>query len=91
MDFNWTLVVPYLILPLIGILGKLLLDRLSRIETKAEDSISESQARQLLVDKIEPLQDDIKEIKVSLNGLIERTYVHNRPPKYIQTGERDRK
>lgn len=86
MQIHILTLLPYTLIPILGFVAKLLSDRLSRIEQQAESSVSEPQVRQILSDKLEPIQDDIREIKHSLNGLIERSYVQNRPSKHVRTG-----
>jgi septation ring formation regulator EzrA len=63
----------YIILPLLSGLGSFLLknmyDRIDMLEKRLRDTMTEQEVRQLLGDKIDPVQDNIKEIKEKIDKL----------------------
>ncbi len=64
----FTLIAP-LIAILIGYIMKTMVDRINKLEQKVEATISEPEVRTILNDKLNPIQDDLKEIKNSIKQL----------------------
>lgn len=63
----------YVILPLVSGLGSFLLktmhDRIDMLEKRMQDRMTEQEVRQLLGDKIDPVQENIKEMKEKMDKI----------------------
>ncbi len=74
MNVEWLNVVWYIIAPMvityIGYTMKSHVDRIESMEKKLADKLDESQVRLLMSDKIDPIKEDIKEIKEMLNHIL---------------------
>lgn len=70
-----TAALPYILVFVVtGVLGfavNSVLHRINRVEVKTDLSITENSVRQILSDKLEPIQDDISIIKSDIKQLIE--------------------
>lgn len=77
--------VLYVGLPLILGAGayvvKSVLLRISELEEKVNDAVTETQVRQLLGDKIDPIKEDLEEIRLSINKLFELYLKQMKPEK----------
>lgn len=70
MDISLSQLAYYLIIPLIAWVCKVLvINRIEALERKVETMVNETQVRQILCDKIDPVQADVKEIKQDLKQL----------------------
>lgn len=69
------LVVVYGVLPLVGGIGtffvKSVLTRLNMLERELPAKPSEQEVRQLMLDKLEPLRDDVKDLNNKIERIIE--------------------
>lgn len=54
-----------------GFLIRSVLGRISILESRIQDSMSEVKVRQLIQDKYDPIQEDIHEIKDKLNKIFD--------------------
>lgn len=65
----------YVILPgicgLVSFFIKSILNRITRIESILNTKVDEQEVRQLLADKVEPLREDVQELKVKLDKIID--------------------
>ena len=68
-------VILYAILPvlitLVSYIVRGIMQRLERLESGLTDKISEQEVRQILTDKLEPVTDDLKEIKDKVDKVID--------------------
>jgi hypothetical protein len=76
MTMDWIQVgLVYIAIPILIGLGRFLmqslLNRLSILEHQIDIKVDEPRVRQLLSDKIDPLQEDIAELKVRLDKIID--------------------
>jgi len=71
---EWLNIVYYVITPIVimyaGHCMKSHVDRIEEIEKKLMTKIDEPEVRTILSDKIDPMKEDIKEIKQMLNHLL---------------------
>ena len=73
MDFQQ--LFPYIVAPLILAMGSFLFNsiwkRLDALEARVQTAMTEAAVRQVINDKIDPLREDIIEIKQKLNQLLD--------------------
>lgn len=58
----------------LGIFGYLVKDalgRLKRVEKSLEDKVTEQAVRQIVADKLDPIKEDLDEIKARVNQLLD--------------------
>lgn len=75
MDESIRMVVFYIIVPivftLIGFIARNFHMRLSQLEVEMPKKLDQSEVRQIVADKIDPIREDIHEIKEDLGKLID--------------------
>lgn len=75
MDIDLLLKLSYILVPIClsaaGYFVRAILKRLDVVEAKLEKTITESEVRQLLADKIEPLREDVLEIKRKIDRIFD--------------------
>lgn len=68
-------ILVYVLLPTIVGAGayfmKSFLDRVHTLEIKVQDKINETECRQLLSDKLDPLVNEIKDLKIQVTKIID--------------------
>lgn len=68
-------IVLYVIIPillsLVGYIRRIDVERIAKLEAKVDTTMSDVEVRQLLVDKLEPVTEDLKEIKVKMDKVID--------------------
>jgi hypothetical protein len=73
-------ILTYVIIPLVIGMGTFIvrstLNRLDILETKIEQKVSESAVRTIMDDKLDPIREDVKEIKETIKNLYD-LYVQN--------------
>lgn len=70
MDITLTQILYWAALPLLAYFFKsLVINRIEQLETKVESMINEPQVRQIIADKLDPIQLDVQEIKNDLKSL----------------------
>lgn len=70
IDFSITQLIYLGVLPAIAWAFKVLvINRLEKLEEKVETMVNEVQVRQIISDKIDPVQQDLREIKSDLKHL----------------------
>lgn len=73
MDIDITLKVAYVVVPilvgLVGVYFRNLEARISKIEEQTQIFVTKAELRQALQDKIEPIREDISEIRDKLDKL----------------------
>ena len=71
---EWLNIVWYVFAPMVvtyvGYSMKSHVDRIESMEKKLADKLDEPQVRLLMADKIDPIKEDIKEIKEMLNHIL---------------------
>lgn len=71
----WTFIV-YIIIPVISIMVipffRNIFMRIRELETQIQHKVTDTEVRQLLEDKIDPVKQDLQEIKAQLNQIINR-------------------
>jgi uncharacterized protein YoxC len=63
------IVVP-IVLTVLGYLMKTHLDRIQELEKRVDLTINEAEIRGIINDKIDPIKEDISEIKATLNHIL---------------------
>lgn len=71
MEITVYTIVIYLLIPVGAYFVKSLLDRLNKVEEKQKEAVSEPEMRRIMDDKINPIKEDITEIKYQLNKLLD--------------------
>lgn len=73
---EWSILLPILIPSVIALLAYgfriSIMQRIDNLEQKSMNHVTEQQTRQILNDKLEPLKEDLIEIKEQLNKLFDR-------------------
>ncbi len=70
MDISLSQILYWVALPLLAWVFKaLVINRIEQIEQKVESMVNETQVRQIISDKIDPIQVDVREIKNDLRSL----------------------
>ncbi len=71
-------IVLYVIIPillsLVGYIRRGDVQRLDKIEDKLDKTLSKEEIRQLLVDKIAPLSEDLAEIRGKIDKVVDRLF-----------------
>jgi Tfp pilus assembly protein PilO len=71
---QWLNIIYYVIAPMfvtyVGYSMKSHVDRIESMEKKLSEKLDEPQVRLLMADKIDPIKEDIKEIKEMLNHIL---------------------
>lgn len=74
-DISTAQIFLYIIAPivfgLVGYIMKTMINRLDTLEFRMQETITEPEVRIILDDKLDPIHEDLKEIKHSLNQLYE--------------------
>lgn len=80
MDLTTSTIVFSVLIPSLVALGgyalRNLLARIDQMETRLQKTVDENTVRQLIGDKLDPLREDLQEIKASINKLFD-LYVQN--------------
>lgn len=75
MDDTTIKIILYIVGPTVlgvtGYLYKSIINRIDELEEKIEKKVTETVVRQILADKLDPLREDLKEIKDSIRNLFE--------------------
>lgn len=70
MDLTLTNIIYFVALPCLAWgFQKFIINRIEQIEQKVDTMVNEPQVRQIVTDKIDPIQSDIKEIKADIRNL----------------------
>lgn len=70
MDIVLSIGIPTII-GLLGWLMKNAYERLVELEHRIDDAVSKTEMRQVLQDQIEPIKEDVQELKVKLDKIID--------------------
>lgn len=62
----------YLIIPLVLYMIKSHADRFKAIEEQVSLKLNDQQVRQIVMDKLDPLKDDIHEIRTDVRGMADK-------------------
>ncbi len=80
---DWKLYIPLItfsIPTIIGIIAFIvkvtIMNRITAMEEQLQESLSDQQTRQLIADKIEPMKEDLHELKSQLDKLFDRLLNH---------------
>jgi len=87
MQFDFTSLITYVGFPLIGglivfVFKNIMLDKINDLEVRMREAVTEHQVRQLITDRYQPLENDLKEIKENQIKLLDL---------YMETLKRDSK
>ncbi len=69
IEFNT--VIACVVIPIIAYFFKSTFQRVSNLENKMESTVSEARVRQLMLDQILPLKEDLHEIKQKIDRIFE--------------------
>jgi uncharacterized UPF0160 family protein len=64
-------IIGFVVIPIIAYFFKSTFQRLANLENKMESTVSESRVRQLMLDQILPLKEDLHEIKQKIDRIFE--------------------
>lgn len=74
-------IIMYIIMPIVSVLlipvGRYIFIKLSDIDTKLNQKISQTEVRQLIDDKFQPLKEDLKDLKNQMDRIFDKWI--NRP------------
>ena len=78
MNPSYLSILAYILLPILSSIGAYvvrdIINRISVLETKIENKVTDTYVRQIMNDNIQPIREDMDEIKQKLDKLFDLIY-----------------